>query len=65
MLALFSFVSMADNHKRETWKNFQEKMKEKRCGKKATKAKKGQGRENEREELVVQRLIAEVHGKVQ
>ena len=63
MLALFSFVSMAD--KRETWKHFQEKMKEKRCGKKATKAKKGQHQENEREELVVQRLSAEVHGKAQ
>lgn len=58
---------MADKHvdKHETWKNFQEKMKEKHCGKKATKPKKGKGQENEKEELTVQRLSAEVHGKAQ
>ena len=40
-------------------------MKEKHCGKKAIKAKKGQGQENEKEELVVQRFSAEVNGKAQ
>lgn len=54
---------MAD--KQNTWRKFQEKMKDKRCAKKATKTTKGKGQEGEKEELIVQRLSAEVHGKAQ
>ena len=46
---------MADKNKREAWKNFTKAMKEKRCGTKA----------RNREELTIQRLCAEVHGKAQ
>ena len=56
---------MADKNKREAWKNFTKAMKEKRCGTKTTKARKGKGQESDREELTIQRLSAEVHGKAQ
>ena len=60
-----SAAKMADKNKREAWKNFTKAMKEKRCGTKATKARKGKGQESDREELTIQRLSAEVQGKAQ
>ena len=55
---------MAAN-KHATWKKFQEKMKEKRCEPKRTKAKNSKEQSKQFEELTVQRLSAEVHGKAQ
>ena len=60
-----SAVKMADKNKCEAWKNFTKVMKERCCGTKGTKAKKGKGQESSREELTIQRLSAEVHGKAQ
>lgn len=51
--------------KQRAWGKFQAKMKEKRCENKATKSTKGKSQESETEELIVQRLSAEVHGKAQ
>ena len=49
----------------DTWKKFQEEMKEKRCGPKRTKLKNSKEQNKLTDELTVQRLSAEVHGKAQ